>query len=95
MLRAYRLYCEWRERRIIGETLGDAIVRNGLREPDRYEGKVKVYSGKELIISRVICAEKSDHSSRRGNDEYVTAIMELAGGKIVEVDAKPCEVIEQ
>ena len=94
-MRAYELFREWRGRRIIGENLGDALKRNGLREPDEFamedtgmhRGPVKVKDGEYLPIKTVLVAERKNPGHRRGSDEFVTAMLELENGRIVEVDA--------
>ncbi len=100
-LKAYELFGEWRGRRVIGENLGDALRRNGLRKPDEFGRVEKMYgnriiapvekikTGEWLPIKTVLAAEKESPGSKRGDHEYVTAIVEIEGGRIIEVDALP------
>lgn len=85
----YRLSNEWQLRRVIGDNLADALIRNGLQAPDTFipqpMGGARRVKGDMLKIKRAIVKERE--GGTRGRAPYVTAIMELEGGRIVEVDA--------
>lgn len=87
-MKTYRLFNEWRGVSIIGESLGDALQRNGLREADIYSAGKKVRGGDRQKITRVICAERACTDRRRGSYDIVASIVELEDSRIVEVDAQ-------
>jgi len=92
-MKRYRLYSEWRENVVIGESLGDAIARAGLHSPDRYaEGKLIERGARHRII-RVIRAECVRGGSRGHDRPIYEAIVELENGRIEAVDAKLIEEI--
>jgi len=92
-MKRFRLYSEWRENEVIGESLGDAIARAGLHEPDRYEAGKLARKGERLRIIRVIRAEHIRKGSRGHDRPIYEAIVEIEDGRILSIDAKLLEEI--
>jgi len=96
-VKIYRLFSEWREVRVIGESLGEALARTGkLREPARFEDGVKVSDGELRTIFKIhACPENPSANSTRGGESYVRALVEIEGGEIRQIDARLEEVVGQ
>lgn len=83
----YRLGSEWREARIYGETLADAVTREGkLQRPDVIANGAKVADGEVCIVGRVI-GPRNTHGATRGGKTYESVLVELTDKRIVDVDA--------
>jgi hypothetical protein len=92
----FKLFSEWREKELIGESFVDALTRQkklqrsdkfipGLRYP---ENKIE---GDYLEIKRVIGLKDLNDGVRRsrGDKPYIVAIVEFTNDMIEEVDACP------
>ena len=98
----YRLYSEWRGIEVIGESLGQAIMRQGkIRRPDKYAEGRKVVDGEILDPIRIISEALPNYS--RGDDQVRMigdkpagnlrrCVLECADKQIIEVDALIIEV---
>ncbi len=85
-MRKYRLFSEWRGIGLWGKDLGDALRREGsVQETDQYAAGIKEADGERHEIVRVIhCCGVAERT--RGGKSYDRALVEVDGGRIIEVD---------
>ncbi len=87
MIKEYRLFSEWRNRVIYGETLMDAVARAGrLQRPDKFaDGKISE-EGEWVTIKKSV--QIREHNSTRGSTEFESIIFEADDGRYLDVDAQ-------
>jgi hypothetical protein len=85
-MRKYRLFSEWRGVAVIGEDLGQAVKRAGLKKPDAYREGRKVADGDEIKIKNIIRCEDAPPYNR-GGQKVLRTIVEDTERRIHEVDA--------
>lgn len=98
----YRLFGEWREIEVIGDGLGDALMRRGkIQRPDKYAEGKKIHDGEILSPIRIISGALPNYS--RGDDRVRMigdkpegnlrrVVLECSDKQIIEVDAKIVEI---
>ncbi len=95
-MKEYKLFSEYNNKRIIGETLADALTRNGFQDAGTghrdESGKFTFKEGKAHTIIKILIAER-DRNYTRGNSKIVNAVVECDTGKILSVDAVITEVL--
>lgn len=93
-LKKYRLFSEWRNAIRIGESLKDALIREGsLRESDSYSSGSLVSKGETHDILKVLNTHVPD--STRGSTNIERATVEMTDGRIREVDAELVSELEK
>ena len=90
-MKKYKLYDEFCGMEIYGKDLADAIIRAGeLLRPSIFDGSQAIKQPPEYVVAVVGYEDVS--SSRRGNDIFERALVEVADGRILQVDARHCPV---
>ena len=87
MLTKFRLFSEWQEVSLYGETLIDAVARvKTLKRPDKYAAGVMSEEGEIVKVARVV-GERSEVKYTRGDKKIKTVIFETEDGRYLDVDA--------
>ncbi|MBU4401014.1 MAG: hypothetical protein KKE86_17000 [Planctomycetes bacterium] len=98
-MNCYQLFSEWRDVRIWGDSLADAVLRHGLRTPDKMEmrddgqtrGMRVAEHGQEVVLSRVLAEGTAPYT--RGNNKPIRLVFEDTKDRIHEIDALIVETI--
>lgn len=88
----YKLFSEFRNHELFGETLKDALQRHPkLQRTDRYAAGKKSEEGEKIEIAKIIGEVKNPNF--RGTDNIVACLVELTDGRIEQIDALPLPVL--
>ena len=85
---AFQLFSEWRNRRIYGETLADAVRRcRKLQRPDQASDTRPItYLPGEWVEVAQVLQDRNTTGHSRGSKEFESVIFEATDGSIHEVD---------
>jgi hypothetical protein len=91
---SFKLFREYSSKTIWGDTLADALTREGKLNSEPKIGRIDSLRGTNVhivpqapLVIRAILGYADVANSTRGNTSFIRAIVELEDNRIVEVDA--------
>jgi hypothetical protein len=94
-MRQYELYNEHGRQRAWGNTLGEALMADGVLYPAEYAHGAKIKEAVKEKVTEVICAEREAKYTRgsKADGKTLNAVVRLDSGRVIDVDAVLIEQI--
>ena len=93
-MKRFKLFNEFNGASIYGEKLHEAVIHAEIKTVGRYDKDLQVVVDQKILDIKKTLGYRDTENSTRGNEKYLSVVVELKDGKRTSIDAMEMETIK-